>query len=153
MLLSLWEELASIGNLLQNDQEIFYRWLRDCIDLYSDGIQVIHLSTLIAFFKEIVENQKEQLKFINLEGFNCIQSMFILMNVEEKKMIKLGWACVQNTSNSGGSGGGVMAKLTSYGNTKGGSYDNFSFTQNKRIVDSEELEISNLVHPEDLEGI
>ena len=67
--------------------------------------------------------------------------MFILINVEHKKMIRLGSGSVQTSSQGGGQ------KLTSYGNTKGGTYDNFSFTQNKRLTDQDELEISNLVHP------
>lgn len=59
--------------------------------------------------------------FITLEGFNCIQSFFVLLNETTFKLVKL--------NNQGQNN--LVQKYTSVSNTNGGVYNSYSFSNNK----------------------
>jgi hypothetical protein len=78
MLTILWDSLAT--SLIQNDQEIFYRWLREAVELHSEGACIIDIDILVAFFKNKMIKDSKTMQYITPEGFNCISSLFILLN-------------------------------------------------------------------------
>lgn len=69
---------------------MFYRWLKDLCDSHTSGEPIIELEELFSFFREKLSNDLDALKAITLEGYNCVQSFFILMNEASKNLIRLG---------------------------------------------------------------
>ena len=76
--------------MFQSDSNLFYQWLKEVCDLHSQYCAVVDLSDLISFFSDqILKEQTKVFNTISLEGFNCIQSFFILLNESSKKLLRL----------------------------------------------------------------
>jgi hypothetical protein len=50
MLNILWDELVVLS-MIHNDQEIFYKWLREVCDLHTQSCSIVEVDVLISFFK------------------------------------------------------------------------------------------------------
>jgi hypothetical protein len=80
----LWRELA-VHQMFPSDSDLFFKFLKNVCEMYSHNCPIIQLEDLINFFREEVlpENDDENntiYKQITLEGYQCIQSFFILIN-------------------------------------------------------------------------
>ena len=90
---------------------------------------------------------------ITTEGFSCIYSFFLLLNMSKKKILRL-LPYNLTTSNQGTVQGYPPKKFSAYSSQTGESYQNFSFNQNKNSSSAEEeLEFHIMVPPWELDGI
>jgi hypothetical protein len=94
------------------------------------------LRELIGFFKRnILAGGAEIVPRVTIEGFYCIQSFFVLSNEIERRMERLNVEYNSSGGNQGSANSTVGTyppkKFTSYSNTTGGSYQNYSFNQDK----------------------
>ena len=74
-----------------------YKWLREVCDQASSGDKstqpLIPQEELVKFYEDTmnIENkQDEGFKDLTIEGFYCIQSFIVLINMINKKLIKIG---------------------------------------------------------------
>ena len=96
---------------------------------------------------------------MTMEGFSSIISFFMLLNQTKKKIQRLlpQNPEIANNSNNMNAGGVIgyypaVPRMTSYSNTTGGSYQNYSFN-NKTKSSDEDHGFLTLVAPWELEGI
>lgn len=90
----IWEELV-VKSPMQNDHEMFYMWLRDVCDIHATYNCIIELDELIEFFREKMSTRSKVFQSLTIEGFNCIQSFFILLNESSKKLQRLNTSATQ----------------------------------------------------------
>lgn len=89
------------------------------------------------------------------EGFSCIFSFFLLLNQNEKKIYKLLPQSLETSSSVNTTVGQYppAPKMTSFSNTSGGQYQNYSFTNKNNSSDNEDHGFHIMVAPWDLLGI
>ena len=94
----LWDELV-LNSSLNVDQESLYRWLKQVCDI-SSRTCLVKREDLIAFFRYVslfltffcrtnMVRDNKAFTAITQEGFQCIQSFFLLINEQTKKIQKL----------------------------------------------------------------
>ncbi|CDW89068.1 ubiquitin carboxyl-terminal hydrolase family protein [Stylonychia lemnae] len=139
----LWDELV-VHSLTNQDSDMIYKWLQGICKSQYEGIQVVEIESLIQFFKEKIANQERTFQHLTYEGFNCIQSFFVLINEQSNKIIRTQLLQRQKST-----------KFTSYSNVSGQEFKSYSFNQNKQtqLVDDDELDFQILVRPSEIESI
>ena len=95
--------------MFQSDADLFFSFLKEVCSLHSQGYRLVEIEDLISFFREKILTEEITSK-ISLEGFSCIQSLFILMNENQRKLCRLN---VETTSTVGTY---PEKKFTSYSN-------------------------------------
>jgi hypothetical protein len=139
-LLVIWEELIS-NNPMFGDHQIVYKWLRGIIDdCLKNRLGLIDESELIEFFKAKIadENDDSQFKNLSIEGYYCIQSFFLLINMKNRKLYILGDEEQDVPIKKGNTAPGTQAEFaqnatqsfTSYSNTTGAQTKSYSFNKN-----------------------
>ena len=107
----MWDELT-VDNPLIKDHQAFYIWLRKVSeDVIKDSQPIIDQQDLIAFFKEKISSEETDFRNLSIEGYYCIQSFFVLINKQARRLVVLGEEVIpekqqdQQTGNaSGGTG-------------------------------------------------
>ena len=87
-----WDELIT-NNPAFGDHQIVYKWLRGIIDdCLKNKLGLIDELELIDFFKTKIADESDEAQFKNLsmEGYYCIQSFFLLINLKSCKLYILG---------------------------------------------------------------
>ena len=85
----MWDELVAL-QMFTFDSDLFFRFLKEICDLYSQGYKVVQMEDLIQFFREnILAGDDSILQRITLEGYYCIQSFFVLTNEQSHKLERL----------------------------------------------------------------
>jgi len=61
---------------------LFFGFLKELCNMYSQGYALLDLEDLLGFFRESIlsESDSNVLLNLSLEGFFCIQSFFLLAN-------------------------------------------------------------------------
>lgn len=70
-----------------------YKWLRGIIDdCLKNHLNLVDEQELIDFFKTKIADDSDDIQFKNLsiEGYYCIQSFFLLINLNNRKLYILG---------------------------------------------------------------
>lgn len=68
---------------------MFYKWLKEICDSLSNSDNKDDMRSLVEFFKVKLSEESQAFKTITLEGFNCIQTFFIVVNEFNQKVIKV----------------------------------------------------------------
>lgn len=87
---------------------MFFRWIKEICEIHTQYNCIIDFNDLISFFKQHLSGNTNSLRHLSTEGFNCIQSFFLLINENAGKIRRL------SSTTSSSSGGN---KMTSYSNT------------------------------------
>ena len=117
--------------------------------MYDSGIIIVELNDIIEFFEEnVFRSDGEDTVFsrLTLEGFNSVSSFFLLLNQKNFKILRLLPQNPESTVQT------YPQKMTSYSNSSGASYQNFSFN-NKSKDSDEDPGFHILVAPWQLDGI
>lgn len=111
----MWDELVALQMFAQ-DADLFFGFLKELCNMYSQGYALLDLDDLLGFFRESILNESDGsvLTKLGLEGFYCIQSFFLLANEQERKLCRLNVEATTSTY--------PEKKFTSYSSNAGASH-------------------------------
>lgn len=95
----LWD-LLILNSPVEKDEKQMYKWLREVTDqaerLRKENVQpVVTLEKLIDFYHQRIAVDKDdhvdKYKLLSIEGYQCRQSFFVLINQTQGKIRKVSW--------------------------------------------------------------
>lgn len=142
----LWD-LLIVKSPVEKDEKQIYKWLREVTDqverLSRGNVQpVVSTKQMIEFYHSRIavdnDTSGDKYKLLSLEGYQCRQSFFVLINQIEGKVRKVTWESgvyksATSTTASTGAGTGADYKqqatksFTSYNSQTGAAYSSYSF--------------------------
>lgn len=75
----LWDTLVNKSQN-PNDEQVLFKWLKDSCDSSDNAANALQLTDIGKFFEEKIGGSKEGFIHVSLDGFQCIQSYFLLIN-------------------------------------------------------------------------
>lgn len=144
----LWD-LLIVSSPVEKDEKQIYKWLREVTDqverLSRENVQpVVSTSHMIDFYHSRIaadsDTSSDKYKLLSLEGYQCRQSFFVLINQIEGKVRRVTWESGVYKAATATSGSATTSTatgadykqqatktFTSYNSQTGASYSSYSF--------------------------
>ena len=95
----LWDELIR-KSPVDSDRKLHYQWLRGLCDQMStantnnskEASKIVEVDEMVKFYREamdIANDESDEFKNLSLEGWHCVQSFFVLINLLKGNLIKI----------------------------------------------------------------
>ena len=83
----LWDLVSKSSKDPADEQQLF-KWFKDSCDTQTASNAIIDLNEVGEFFQEKMNNKEVNVSALSLEGFDCLQSYFLLKNEKEGNVLR-----------------------------------------------------------------
>lgn len=140
----IWSTLIDESKI-EYDEEAVFKWLKESCESEIGSAQVWELKDIGDIFNERLGKGSNDMGSLTLDGFYCIQSYFLLANETNNKLKRYKVSSPRHSS-----------QVTSFSNSTGAHFSQFSFNRNRKKVEEVEEEEACFrvyINPKELDGL